>query len=178
MRLVLAICVSVSAVACATAAADIAPPAGFSPSAQLSKPATFVAGKPAHVYCAATQAQFNQADQQYTGQVLGAGFSFIGGDQTFLSPWVCGFLTGWLQKHHVSEYHLAVAIASLTHEAELEKGISDESIADCKGLAIMPTVVKKFFPLRGIYTMHNLMRDAWDSHDGEPAVYLTNCPKR
>jgi hypothetical protein len=160
------------------AGADIAPPVGFTLSPVLSKPATFVAGKPARVYCADTQAHFNAADKQYTGIVLGAGFSQIGGSQTFLAPWVCSYLNRWLAKKPLTLRHFAVVLVALIHEAELEKGTSDESLADCQALAIMPTVVKKFFPLRGVYTMHDLMRDAWDVHNGEPGVYLTNCPPR
>lgn len=159
-------------------ATDIAPPAGFTLSAPLSKPASFVAGKPAKVYCADTQAHFNAADGQYTGMVLGAGFSQIGGGQTFMAPWVCVYLNRWLAKKPLTRQHLAQALVTTLHEAEVEKGTSDESLADCQALAIMPTVVKKFFPLRGVYTIHDLMRDAWDGHADQPPVYLTHCPAR
>jgi opacity protein-like surface antigen len=175
----LLVAVVAAAVLCGSAAAgEIAPPSGFTESAVLSRPVAFVAGKPAHVYCAATQAEFNAADQQYTGVVLGAGFTILGGDQTFLSPWVCGYLNRWLAKRPVTDYHLAVSVFALTHEAELQKGMTDESLADCAALAVMPTIFKRFFPLRRVYTIHDLMRDAWDAHDGQPDVYLTHCPKR
>jgi hypothetical protein len=175
----LLVAVVAAGVLCGVAAAgEIAPPTGFTESAALSRPVAFVAGKPAHVYCAASQVEFNAADQQYTGIALGAGFTIFGSDQTFLSPWVCGYLNRWRAKKPVSEYHLAVSVAVLLHEAELQKGMTDESLADCASLAIMPKVVSRFFPLRRVYTIHNLMRDAWDAHDSEPDVYLTHCPKR
>lgn len=121
---------------------------------------------------------FNAADQQYTGQVLGAGFTVVGSSQSFLSTWVCSYLNRWIAKKPVTSYHLAASLLVLLHEAELEKGVADESVADCAALGLMPAVVKRFFPLRGVYSIHGLMRDAWDAHDGEGAVYLTRCPKR
>lgn len=160
------------------AAAEITPPAGFTLSVALSKPASFVAGKQAKVYCADTIAHFNAADLQYTGIVLGAGFSQIGGDQTFLAPWICSYLNRWLAKKPLTRQHLAQALVSMLHEAEIERGEHDESLADCEALAVMPAVVTKFFPLRGVYTMHDLMRDAWDGHADQPPVYLTHCPAR
>lgn len=175
----LLVVVVAAAVLCGVAAAgDIAPPAGFVLSASLSRPVAFVAEKQAAVYCADTQAHFNAADKQYTGVVLGAGFSQIGGAQTFVAPWVCSYLNRWLARKPLTRMHLAQALGVLTHEAELEKGVSDESLADCAGLSIMPQVVARFFPLRGVYTLHDLMRDAWTGHDRQPPVYLTHCPAR
>lgn len=159
-------------------AADIQPPAGFTLSTSLSKPVSFVTGKPAKVYCADTQAHFNAADQQYTGVVLGAGFSQIGSDQTFLAPGMCSYLNRWNGKRLVTKHHLAQALVAIIHEAEIEKGESDESRADCEALAIMPAVVQKFFPLHSGLTMHALMREAWDVHNAEPEIYLLNCPAR
>lgn len=172
--LLVAVC---AAVAASTVAAA---PAGFYEAVRLDPAASFVAGKPASIYCAATMAAYYEAGVAATGRPSQgtAGFSTIGGSQSFLSTWVCSYLNRWLAHKPVTRYHLAVSIEVLAHEAELERGIADESLADCAALAAMPQVVRRFFPLRGIYTLHGLMADAWAAHALESPVYLTNCPAR
>jgi hypothetical protein len=161
------------------AAADVPVPAGFAPSARLSAPASFVAGKPASVYCAATMAAYEAADLAAFGSPGGgAAYTYVGESRSFLSTWVCSYLNRWLAGRPVTRYHLAAALVVLTHEAELERGVADESLADCAGLAVMPKVVRQWFPLRGVYSMHGVMGDAWLVHDREPSVYLERCPAR
>lgn len=178
VKLVVVIAAVFALVGASFAAADVGAPAGFTLSTRLSAPASFVSGKHASVFCAATMAQFNAADKAATGVALGAGYSHIGGSQSFLSTWVCSYLNRWLAKKPLTRMHLAGVLLTLTHEAELERGISDESLADCAALAVMPQVVKKFFPLRGVYTIQGLMEDAWWIHSLERPEYLTHCPAR
>jgi hypothetical protein len=163
----------------AALAVALAIPSGFTLSPKLSAPASFVAGKPASVYCAATMADYTAADHAATGATgVGAAYTFVGTSQSFLSTWVCSYLNRWGAKKPVTRYHLAAALLVLAHEAELESGVSDDSLADCAALAVMPQVVRRFFPLRAVYTMHGLMSDAWAAHDREPPDYLTHCPAR
>jgi hypothetical protein len=174
------IAVALALVAALPAAAAVPVPAGFTLSAKLSKPAAFVAGKPASIYCASTMAGYYAAAAAAIGRPSAgtAGFSTVGSSQSFLATAVCSYLNRWLAKKPVSRYHLAAALLALLHESELEKGIADESLADCAALTAMPQVVRRFFPLRGVYTIHGLMEDAWFVHGLQPPVYLTRCPAR
>lgn len=162
----------------ATAQADAQPvPAGFTANAALSTAASYVAGKSVVSYCAATQDAFDAADWG-TGGDGTVGYAYLGGTQEFLSPSVCLYLTKWQAKKKVARRYLAFGLLTLAHESEHLAGVSDESIADCKALAAMPKLIAKFFPLRKVYTLHDVMGDAWGLHDESAPQYLENCPER
>lgn len=166
----------------ATAQADAQPvPAGFTANAALSRAASFVAGKTVVSYCATTRAAFTASLHNlpdWTDPSTVEGYSTIGAASSFLNTDVCSDLTRWHAKKRVPRFQLASSLLVLVHEAELLAGVTDESIADCKGLAKMPQVIARFFPLRKIYTLHDVMGDAWSAHDNEPEPYLENCPQR
>ena len=173
---VLVVLISVS-----TAAADVQPvPAGFTPNVALSRAASFVAGKPVTDYCAATIEQFNTAAIAATGweNPNGSGYSYVGGTQSFFAPWVCSALNRWNAHKVIDLRSFGAAQLALVHESELLSGVSDESVADCKGLAVMPKVIAKFFPLKKRATWHDVMGWAWSAHDDQPEQYLENCPQR
>lgn len=162
----------------AAASADVQPvPPGFMPNTSLSRAASYVAGKQVVSYCAGTQDEFDAADWGSGGDGT-VGYAYLGGTQEFLSPSVCLYLTKWQAKKREPRRYLAFGLLTLAHESEHLAGVSDESIADCKGLAAIPKLVAKFFPLRKVYTLHDLMGDAWGLHDESAPQYLENCPER
>jgi hypothetical protein len=162
----------------APASADTRPvPAGFTANARLSAAASYVAGKPVVSYCARTQDEFDAADWGLGGDGT-VGYAYVGGTQEFLSPSVCLYLTKWQAKEKVARRYLAFALLTLAHEAEHLAGVADESIADCKALFAMPKLIARYFPLRKVYTLHDLMGDAWGLHDESGPQYLENCPER
>lgn len=171
-----------AAALCGTAgAADIAPPAGFVANASLSNAEAFVAGKPVAAFCAPTEAALAATvDPSYNveGQAI-QGSTVVGGGMSFFSPTVCTFLRLWMNGKLVTRKPinlLTVAMAALTvaHEAELAKGISDETDADCAALKTLPSLVSKFFPLRKRETLHAFMADATEIHTLSPAIYRTH----
>lgn len=178
-RRLVVVATALVALCCATAArADVQPvPAGFTANAALSKAASYVAGKPVTDYCADSTKDFNTAAITATGIANpgGAGFSKPGDTRSFLTTWVCSYLNRWLEKKPVARLHLAAALLTLGHEAELLSGVTDESVADCKAMALMPQLVARFFPLRKAYKLDDLMDDVRYAHSAQPPVYLTSC---
>lgn len=184
MRLVVAT-VLLALVSAATASADVKPvPVGFTPNAKLSAAESFVAGKAVVGYCATTQDVFGTADLAATGEDLGGAYSYVGGTQSFFAPWVCSALTKWQtskSKKRASQEalkYLGASLLALAHESELLAGVSDESVADCKGLAKLPQTIARFYPLKKRATLHDVMGWAWSAHDSQPEQYLENCPQR
>lgn len=148
-------------------------PAGFWTNTRLSKPASWVAGKPVTVYCARTQAAIDATvDPSYNteGQPI-QGSTVPGGDEIDLSPLTCAYLDAWLNGRRVVLYNFAVAVETLAHEGELASGISDETTADCKAIPRIPRLVTRFFPLRKRETLHDLMGDVHDAWMSQPAIY-------
>lgn len=149
-------------------------PAGFKEAPQFEPAASFVAGKPVRIYCAPTQAAINATVGPEAVNVQGA--TYIGGDDTYLSPQTCGFLNAWLRGKKPSNlYGVAGSLQTLAHEAELAKGIDDETNADCASLKTMVPMVTRYFPLKKRITMHDLMALAWQIHYAkDQSVYGTH----
>lgn len=166
--------------AASVGAADQPAPAGFTANVKLSAAASWVAGKPVTDYCASSAALFLSASAKATGvdNPYASGYSTVGATNSFLHPTICETLAKWTDGKKVDLDLLGAALLTVGHEAELLSGVSDESIADCKALAAMPKMIAKFFPLKKRATLHVVMRDAWDVHDGEPDVYHTYCLSR
>lgn len=168
-RVALVVMVALLGVA-GTASADAAP-AGFWQSARLAPASTFVAGKSMTVYCAPTQAAIDATVSPTATNILGS-TPTVGGDVTYLAPVVCAYLHAWLNGKKPSNlYGVAVAIETLAHEAELGRGINDETSATCAGLKAMPQMVTQFFPLKKRESLHDIMGDAYRFWATQSAVY-------
>lgn len=153
------------------AAAGAETPAGFWQSTRLAPPVSFVAGKPVNVYCAKTQATINQTVSADATNILGA-TPTIGGNEVYLAPIACAYLNAWLNGKRVANlYGVAAAMETLAHEAELARGVNDETSATCLGLRAMPKMVTKFFPLKKRESLHDLMNDAYNAWATQSAVY-------
>lgn len=140
--------------------AAVAAPAGFWVNTKLANPAAFVAGKPLAVECASTQAAINETVSPTAANVLGA-TPVIGGGEVYLAPVVCAYLDAWLNGKKVANlYGVAVSMETLAHEAELARGIADETSATCAGLKAMPQMVTRFFPLKKRESLHDVIGDA------------------
>lgn len=170
MRVVLTLVTAVVALSVAGVASG-AVPAGFKANVRLSKPVTWIAGHLVTAYCAPTQAAINAAVSPTATSVAGA-TPVIGGKVIYLSPLTCAYLAAWLNNKNPSNtYGIGESMETLAHEAELAKGISDETSATCAGLKIMPSMIAKFFPLKGRQSLHILMGYAYDAWNGQSAVY-------
>lgn len=156
-------------------------PQGFVANPMISTAGSFVAGKSVTDWCGTNVVAFEAAAQSATGADLGGwidGWAQPNGDAAYLHPDVCSTLTRWNAGRRVDPDKLAEALLTVAHESEHLAGVTDESVADCKALASLPAMINRFFPLRRRVSMHVLMGDAWDVHDGAPQQYVTSCPIR
>lgn len=146
-------------------AAVIAAPPGFFPAPKLQPAASSVAGKPVKVWCAKNGAIWHAvASPDATGYV-----PIVGGHEMWLSNLACANLHAWLNgKNPPNSEAVAGSMLTLGHEAEHLRGERDEAMTDCAALRAMPAMVRKFFPLKGRISMHDLMALAWDYHDRYP----------
>jgi hypothetical protein len=158
----------------ASAATPIGP-VGFRDTPRLEAAASWVAGKPVHVWCATSQSVWATAAAN-GGLTDTAGFVMqVGGSDEYLSTRTCAALNAYLNRRGVDEYDLARRLLVLAHESEHLHGIADESEADCAALRAMPTMIRRWFPPRRGYALHDVMAYAWDAHQREPAAYTRLC---
>lgn len=148
-----------------------AEPPGFWENKRLEPAASFVAGKPATVYCAYKQATIDAAVSATATNTVGA-TPVIGGGVIYISPAACAYLNAWLNGRKVANlYGVAVSMETLAHEAELAGGVADETTATCVGLKRMPQMVTRFFPLKKRESLHDLMADAYDAWAQQSSAY-------
>lgn len=163
--------VTLALVASATAA-----PSGFKEAPKLEPAAKFVAGKPVKVWCATTQAVWRAAVGTATGEVDAAGYAHVATGEMYLPPIGCASLHAWLNRRRVEDYTFAVALLVIAHEATHLRGATDEGATDCAALSKLPTVIRKFFPVKGhATTVATLMAYAHDAHERESSEYQGNC---
>lgn len=159
-----------------TAAVIAAAPPGFYESRVLEPAASYVAGKPATVYCAATVGDWRTYAEREASTLAANGLTYVGSSESALAASVCAPLRQELRHKHVKTAVLADAMLALTHEAVHQSGVRDESETDCHALALLPTVAHRFFgfayhrgPLRA------LVAAAWKAHREKPAVFRSSC---
>ena len=172
-----ALALAATAVNADGAAAAGAPPAGFYESARLEPAASWVAGKKVVVWCAKTTAAFAAAEAERNGNPESAGFpDAIGGSAASFPGVVCADMLAWLNHRHVDDYLFAGAALGLAHEASHLAGLSDEGATDCRALAKLPAMIRRFFPLkRHDATLSLLMLYARDIHAQKPEAYAGSC---
>lgn len=151
-------------------------PAGFREATSLEPAASFVAGKPVAVYCAASAPAFADAVIALNAPLaeLGA-FASVGGESAYLAPRACGPLTAVLHRRPAEPFDVADAMLALVHEATHLRGSADESETDCAALRLLPAVASRFFGFKTWRSRHDLMADAWNAHNAKPRAYTTAC---
>lgn len=163
--------VSVLAAALITAGSASAAPPGFWTNTRLAKAASWVAGKPVTVDCAFTQAAINKTVSATAADILGA-TPTIGDGEIYLAPVTCGYLDAWLNgRKPANLYGVAVSLETLAHEAELARGVADETSATCAGLKTLPQMVTRFFPLKKRESLHDVIGDAYRFWGTQSSVY-------
>lgn len=168
-----ALLIAVAALVAVPAAGAAAPP-GFYESLVLEPAASFVAGRPARVYCALTPAGWQ--DYAAARRVPDAyALTVVGTDQTMLEPVTCRVLRTQLRSRRVDEYAVAAAVRTLVHEAIHQRGVADEGQTECAAMHEMPRVAVKFFHVKPGKQLRALMASAWYSHRATPATYQTLC---
>lgn len=149
-------------------------PAGFTEGLRLEPAASFVAGKPVRVYCAVNEDVWFASLAEWG--VHGTAVTLtIGGDETYLSPERCRPLRLRLNRRGVDTYDLAAALLTLTHESVHLSGERDESATDCRALALVPVVAKRYFGITRRALLHEIVADAWDVHYSKSPDYLRLC---
>lgn len=152
-------------------------PAGFVEAPGLEPAASFAAGKPVTVACAASMYDWRDFTTARGSKITPEGTaSSVGGDVAFLDPDVCYRLTRALRKPPIDAAVFAEYLTVLVHESEHLRGLRDESETDCAALAVLPQVAHRFFHYRFHRApLRTLMRYAWESHRRRPAGYRTVC---
>lgn len=166
MKVFVVIAVVVLALA-AVAVAGAAAPSGFTVAARLAPAASFVAGKPIAVYCAATEAAW----EQYGGTSQEFGLAVPGSSEIKLSPGVCRYLRAKI----VNPNGFGASLLVLVHESIHARGESDEGVTDCAAVHEMPRVAVKFFYVKAGKQLRAVMANAWNYRNREGDPYRTIC---
>lgn len=158
-----------------TAVALAAPP-GFAEATAFESAASFVAGKPAAIYCAPT----DYAWRSY-GATVGASANAnavtipAGGDESALRNDICAFLRDGLARRPVAPVPFAASLLILVHESIHQRGVHDEGQTECAAIHEMPRVAVKFFHVKAGKQLRALMAAAWVSHRMKPPAYQAVC---
>ena len=89
------------------------------------------------------------------------GFTPFPGATSFsVNDQVCRPLLAWQRRRPADVYEFAFGLMVLAHEAQHSKGIADETEATCRAIALLPVLVRRYFPLRGRTTIRNVVNDA------------------
>jgi hypothetical protein len=163
-------------------AAVVIPTPGFHEAKPLEPAASFVAGKPAIVWCANSESSWRAflTDRYSSGASTDVqGSADIAQGKFWLSPIVCktlGFAAISAQDaiHYPS---LAPSVAVLTHESIHLRGETDEGVTDCDAMHEMPRLAVKFFHVTAGKKLRALMAAAWAWHrapTGNP-IYRSVC---
>lgn len=160
----------------AAATLFVAPP-GFTEAKVLEPAASYVAGKPVHVYCARTDLDLREYTQQMYGGNPGyeVGLALPGQNAALLGQSQCYPLIDQLHKRKDDRYDLAESILTLVHESVHLRGVTDEGQTECSAMHEMPRVAVKFFHVKPGKQLRALMSDAWSAHRAKPAVYQSVC---
>lgn len=148
-------------------------PAGFREAPALEPAASYAAGKPVAVYCAASAEAFAAGVTTMNAPPTETG-SFaesVGGSASYLAPLMCGPLGAALHKPNATSYVTARAILALVHESVHLRGEAAENVTDCTALQLMPGIASRFFGFKTWRARHLLMELAWAAHDAKPPAY-------
>ncbi len=172
--------VCLPAVAGADEPGFVTPPT-FARAKALEPAASYVAGKPAQVWCTKTYASWNSFVRQVFGvSEPGAnGMALPGGAALYIAPDECNNLLFAVQADpqdaNAAVKALAGPIETLTHEAIHLRGESDEGITDCDAMHEMPGVAVRHFHITPGKHLRALMAAAWIYHRQSPAAYTAVC---
>ena len=117
------------------------------PHASFDAVVTEVAGHPVHVYCEASNWEWETAT--HSVGVAGGdlyGFAPFGGDVVLISPLICESLHIAVEAGYrdAGLAHFARAALVLIHEAMHSRGIVDEGEADCAALPLVSSMAVKY----------------------------------
>jgi hypothetical protein len=120
--------------------------AGNAPHSTLDNAASFVAGKPVSVYCEYSWSAWLKffADRGRDGSTVN-GYTNINSPVVYVSPAVCETLHGLIGQRDIGAYHAALALLTLAHEAQHQRGVLDEGAADCAALAQVGALAVSYF---------------------------------
>lgn len=149
---------------------------GFYEAKALEPAASFVAGKPAVVYCAESNRTWNEF-LTVTGDAgrAAAGSTVPGSGDEKLYPLACRTLLDHLESRRQSPAFLALSILTLVHEAFHMRGEWNEGQTDCDAFHAMPRIAVEFFHVRPGAELRELMVQASDWRGREPLWYRTYC---
>lgn len=152
------------------------PPAGFYEAKVLEPAASYVAGKPAIVYCAATAGAWatflvetGRAGQDANGSAV------VGSSEAKLSYAACSYLRVAARFPLPPSLGFAASVLTLTHESIHLRGERDEGVTDCAAVHEMPRVAVKFFRVKAGRQLRTLMAQAWAARAEEAAPYRSVC---
>lgn len=156
------------------AAVLLLPPPNFYEAKALEPAASFVAGKPAVIYCSNTFGDWVRYSLD-NGTPGAVGLTPLGGSQSELESPVCDVLLKHLSRRAVTVYDLAASVRILVHEAIHQRGVTDEAQTECVAMHEMPRVAVKFFRIKAGRQLRALMAQAWVSHRKTPPQFQTVC---
>lgn len=163
-----------AALALAASASVAGPPPGFYEAKALEPAASFVAGKPAHVYCAYNHSIWAEAASANVTPDATA-LTRAGTDRSEFEPLICSTLRAQLKRQPVTTYNLAWSLRVLVHESIHERGVVTEGKAECSAMHEMPGVAVRFFGVTAGKQLRALMAQAWKSHRAAPLYFQTVC---
>lgn len=158
----------------APASAATGPPSGFYEARVLEPAASFVAGKPAHVYCAVTDDDWREYAKANTTPDVG-GLTLVGSDQSELAPMICHSLRARLNRRPARADDFAASLLILVHESIHQRGVADEGQTECTAIHEMPRVAVKFFHVKVGKQLWTLMTDAWWFHRAAAPQFQIIC---
>jgi hypothetical protein len=151
---------------------------GFHEAPALEHPASFVAGKPAHVYCADSFQSWGEALKSVYGPgVYPTAFTtYPGSDESYIGPgFDCAVPLAAAAGKKVDVAVLGAKLLQLVHEAIHQRGEADEGKTECAALHEMPRVAVKFFHVKPGKQLRALMAAAWGDHRRRPPAYQSVC---
>ena len=124
---------TVAALALAASASAAGSPPGFYEAKALEPAASFVAGKPAHIYCADNHSVWaDAADGNETPDALA--LTRAGSDRSEFEPLICSTLLAQLGRLPVAVYTFAESLRVLVHESIHQRGVVTEGRAECSAM--------------------------------------------
>lgn len=157
------------------AAVIAAAPPGFYESRVLEPAASFVAGKPAHIYCALTLPRWTSYVAS-SDVPEGANALTIPGRAESRIEWsICRDLRQALKRRKVDDYDFVSAALILVHESIHMRGVRDEGKTECEAIHELPRTLVRYFHVKPGRQLRGLMALAWDAHYRKPDVYTSVC---
>jgi hypothetical protein len=146
----------------------------------LSKPASFVAGKPVTVTCPTDLASWEREKTTLGLSGLNVwGMHDLTTDAVYIHPNGCRILSLETRGKDVSaEPALLRAgfVETLVHEAiHARQPSASEGVVECAAMHETPRVMVKFFHVKPGKQLRAWMAAAWFVHRSEPAAYKTVC---